>query len=247
MHLDIKKPGLDDAESTGNLSLASIEVHTGQARLVSRETGTLILQTMAEHIEKAEQAIGNDLQALNQRVESMRNCFFDLALGCMTGNLKCPQLCFVSCKDHGIVSGQLWFKSFRLYFMCSYDFTPVSSCVRIKATKEWFKKVAPLFQKSLSVLQIAMISSSSAQLQALVSLFRTSLDGWLKECPLSEELVGGNQERNIELTPAMLIAVAIEALKPSNCGWLDEMVLSKNKGGEYAWVKKENVDIWKSS
>jgi hypothetical protein len=162
---------------------------------------------------------------------------------------------------------------YRLYFLCAHDRSLVETPIIIKQSKAWVKKAAPFLK--FAVFSIRMLvaicgvpipslpdfipgNDAKEQFKAVVedveALLEDAVPGaldnirsWIDECQDADDLqtfARGTEEH--QLSPEAFGAVALEAYKPKNRGWMQEMEIA-NKGNIFGWVKKENVQAWKLS
>ena len=156
-----------------------------------------------------------------------------------------------------------------MYFLCAYDRTPTKSYIVLKKTRGWVKKISPVLKYSVLAFKVmstcmglpvplpAFIPglTESEQLNSLVDSLSDMLEREafmelqkeLAEC-LGELKSGSSDEavlkkllcnRANQIDATALRLVRELAHEPENCGWQDEMVAAQ-RGGEWAWVKKEN-------
>jgi hypothetical protein len=74
----------------------------------------------------------------------------------------------------------------------------------------------------------------------------SGLENLLYECLDEDDWMSYISNWEEEISPESYGALAIEAYKPKNLGWMNEMDIV-SKGDLFAWVKKENVEKWKAA
>jgi Protein kinase domain len=192
-----------------------------------------------------------------------------------SGRLQCPRLCLLWPFNgpRRLNMRRLLYKEYRLYFLCAHNYSLVKTSITIKHTKAWVKKIAPVLK--FAILSIRMLvnattgfpvpslpgfipgSNSMEQftevvehMEALLEQTETGclsgLENLLYECLDEDDWMSYISNWEEEISPESYGALAIEAYKPKNLGWMNEMDIV-SKGDLFAWVKKENVEKWKAA
>lgn len=164
---------------------------------------------------------------------------------------------------------RLIYKEYRLFFICAHDKSPVKTPVTIKYASTWLRKVAPLALFSIRVIVSVngvpipalpgfipgadageqfkeVIEHMGTLLESIDPQLLSSLQLMLDEsldCLNREEFQELIRKREGEIPENAYGAIAIEAYKPGNRDWMEEMEITHN-GSEHAWVKKMNVQAF---
>jgi serine/threonine protein kinase len=190
-----------------------------------------------------------------------------------SGRLQCPRLCLLwPVRSHrGIRSKLTIANQYQLIFLCAHDKSPVSTAVIIKEPKVWIKKAAPLVKFALFALRALSEAYCGIPLPSLPECIEgkslsermervlkemeilvtpediRSVQEWLDDISDSQwtNAISAHEHNMSEVAYG---ALAAEALKPENRGWVNEMEIGqKNEDNVFAWVKKTNLSAWKSS
>jgi Protein kinase domain len=189
-----------------------------------------------------------------------------------SGHLQCPRLCLLwpVRSRRGIRSKLSIADQYQLVFLCAHDRSPIKTSVIIKNPKKWLRKATPFVKFSLFSLRIlaavygipvpflpdSIVGNNLSNrvdnvLREMALLLEAedirSLEEWVEGVSDQRDLIAAIARRDSEISAEAYQALADEAYKPKNCGWKDEMEIAEKDGGVFAWVKKENVQAWKST
>jgi len=242
-------------------------------RNLEEELEHLRKQEMSGAIENQEH-IDRQLQEILTKLEdlSLQNAKGVAVLA--SGRLQCPRLFILwpMRGPRHLSARRLIYKEYRLFFLCEHDKSLVETSVTIRHMKKWFQKVAPCLKFALFSIRLLVTvygipipalpgfipgAGGGEQFTEVVEHMEKllsdsdptaleSLKGWLDQC--SDCLDGDKmhqliREREGEISEEAYGALATVVYKPKNRSWMSEMEIS-NRGSEYAWVKKENVDAF---
>jgi serine/threonine protein kinase len=190
-----------------------------------------------------------------------------------SGRLQCPRLCLLwpVRSNRGIRSRIAIASEYHLVFLCAHDKTPVRTSVIIKEPKKWIKKAAPLIKFALFSLRVMATASGGIPIPSLPDCIVgdslsdrmervlremeilldpeaiRSLEDWVDGVTDNREWVSAIGTREREISEEAYASLAEEAYKPKNRDWMNEMEIGYKEGGMFAWVKKENLNAWKST
>jgi Protein kinase domain len=178
-----------------------------------------------------------------------------------SGRLRCPRLCYLRPvkSTRGTSSPFRLCNEYQLFFLCAHSGKRVRSPVTIKEPKEWVKRAAPVVQFALFSLRLMLAASGlpvpginfdMVLLEMQTLLEPEQLDDvnqWLRRIKDPNEFPNAIANQQSQIPEAAFAALAEEALKPYNLGWMDEMDIAEKEGGLFAWVLKKNVKAWKGS
>ena len=215
--------------------------------------------------------IEQQLQEISKKLEvlSLQNAkgFSMLA----SGRLQCPRLCILwpmrGPRRLGVK--RLIYKEYRLFFLCAHDSSIVKTSVKIKHVRVWLQKIAPFLKFALFSIRVLVsvygipipalpdfipgnvsdekfnevVGHMEALLEDIDPGALSTLRGWLDQCLEGENLQEFIRNREKEIPPEVYGAIAVEAYKPKNRGWMEEMEIA-SRGSIMAWVKKDNVDAF---
>jgi serine/threonine protein kinase len=193
-----------------------------------------------------------------------------------SGRLQCPRLFILwpFRGPRRLRARRLIYKEYRLFFICEYDKTLVETSVTIKHVRAWLQKVAPFLKFAIFSIRVLVtvygvpipklpdfipgtngeekFNEVAEHMEKLLSDADSqalrSLNNFLEEC--SDCLNGDKlhaliREFEGDIPEEAYGALATIAYKPKNRGWMSEMEIA-NRGSEYAWVKKKNVEAFQS-
>ena len=153
-------------------------------------------------------------------------------------------------------------KTFFLYFLCAHDRSLVQAPIRVDASRDWVKRVAPFLRAALVGLTIAVMAvglpvsipmmDSDRQGEKITENLEV-LDQMLVEVSGSEprmerdmqqvlQAMQGGSAQKLSSTSYQLVAEL--ANQTGNTAWRERMVLAERKG-ELAWVRIENERKWR--
>jgi Protein kinase domain len=189
-----------------------------------------------------------------------------------SGRLQCPRLCLLwpVRSRRGIRSKLSIANEYQLIFLCAHDRSPVKTSVIIKDMKKWVKTAIPVIKFALFTLRVfaavggvvipALPESITGndlvdrvdhvikEIDLLLDADAIrSVEEWVEGVADQQDLIAAISRRASEIPAVAFRAVAEEAYKPKNCGWMDEMEIAEKDGGVFAWVKKGNVQTWRST
>jgi len=154
-------------------------------------------------------------------------------------------------------------RRFLLYFVCAFSKQPVKAAIKISRTRKWLRKAAPALKASMVALDICVSQMKEVQMahdsvakhmsmpvmddeinqfadetwEAIVDTF-----GLYVQDPTGKM----TQSRLEEARSVTKVAYEmLSELASSYPDWTKEMEFAANKSGVRAWVKSENVDMWK--
>jgi serine/threonine protein kinase len=210
------------------------------------------------------------LEAIHTKLDALSSTY-SRSIALLAGDqLKCPRLFILWPLRQQRPVRKVIYKEYRLFFICAHDKSPVETSIIIKDAKKWVRKVAPLLKFSIFAIQMLgavykiHISSfprfipgddAKGQLQAVLFHMEglleikelETLQEWTEKCQETNDLGAYFKKLENEISEEAYGAVAMEAYKPSNRGWANEMEIA-NKGDVFAWVKKgPNKEAWMSS
>jgi serine/threonine protein kinase len=212
-------------------------------------------------------------QVILEQIENAKLCNAGGLSMMASGRLQCPRLCLLCpVRSHrGVRSRFTVANEYQLFFLCAHDKSPVSSSVKLKAPKKWLKKAAPFVKFALFSIRVLATVSGGIPLPSLPDCIQGTtmserMDQVLQEMEILlepddiqslEEWVDGVSDQRAwidtiasherEISEAAYGALIEEAYKPENRGWMREMDIGCSGDNAFAWVKKENLDAWKSS
>jgi serine/threonine protein kinase len=190
-----------------------------------------------------------------------------------SGRIQCPRLCLLCpVRSHrGLRSRLTMAHEYQLIFLCAHDKSPVATPVIIKEPKKWLKKAAPVVKFALFTLRAFAIVYGGIPLPSLpecivgknlsermdqvlkeMEILVTeedikSVQDWLDDISCQSQWSDTIASHESAISEEAYSTLATEAYKPNNRGWMNEMEIAQNDGGVFAWVKKENAGLWKSS
>jgi hypothetical protein len=193
-----------------------------------------------------------------------------------SGRLQCPRLFILwpLRGPRQLRAQRLIYKEYRLFFLCEYDKSLVQTSVTIKHVRAWLQKVAPFLKFAIFSIRVLVTvygvpipqlpdfipgTNGEEKLNEVVehmekllsdtdSQALRSLNDFLEKCSdcfNGDELHALILEHESGIPEEAYGALATIAYKPKNRGWMSEMEIA-NRGSEYAWVKKANIEAFQS-
>jgi hypothetical protein len=219
--------------------------------------------------ERGSAGISQQHEQLSKKFDALIGAHADGVAKLASGRLQCPRwFVFIPVRSRRgrWARGIGLATEYQLYFLCSHDHSPVKTSVLIKQPKMWIKKALPIVKLALLTMRF-LVSSYGVAIPAFTELFPgvscpesiiieemanfldsdalTQVEQWVDEaCQASSDSVSEYMEKRArEISEEAYASLAIEAYKPENRGWMEEMDIAQ-KGSVFAWVKKANVAQW---
>jgi serine/threonine protein kinase len=207
---------------------------------------------------------------LSKKIDALIGAHADGVAKLASGRLQCPRwFVFIPVRSRRgrWARGIGLATEYQLYFLCSHDHSPVKTSVLIKHPKMWIKKALPIVKLALLTIRF-LVASYGVATPAITQLFPgvsesiiieemanfldndalAEVEQWVDEaCQASSDSLSEYMEKRArEISEEAYASLAIEAYKPENRGWMEEMDIAQ-KGSVFAWVKKENAAFVSSS